>query len=148
MRRKRPRYKSSMKMDKGKILTYRQIVLLKLLNYSRSSKEVIFSKRTYDFTEEEWKYLNSLVKNNCCWFGGNTTRSITTERAKVHKSKLGLRQEFPLITHASTNHRIYKLHDKNIKKYLLATLLKKHKSEADKILLQIKQDYNINLIRG
>ncbi|MBW3011364.1 hypothetical protein KY326_04040 [Candidatus Woesearchaeota archaeon] len=132
-------------MDNKYDLTFRQIVLLKLLQASTET----FQKRTFVpklLNAKEWKYCNSLVDGNCLWFGGQTTRKETTKRAVVHHSELGFENKLKLITHADASHRTYKMDKDNIKRYLLATLSKKYNfGVLPKILDGIEEEYQINL---
>lgn len=133
-------------MDDNKFdLTFRQIVLLKLLQASNET----FQKRTFVpglMSPKEWKYCNSLVDGNCLWFGGQTVRKNTIERAKVHHEELGFDNKLKLITHADASHRTYKMNKENIKRYLLATLSKKHTfGVLPKILDEIEEEYQVNL---
>ena len=127
-------------------LTERQKVLLKLLRHSDDTGVTIFKKRTFPFTEKEWKFLNSLVDGNCLWFGGMTTRKNTKERAKVHRENLGFDNEMKMITHTDVSHRTYQLHRENIVRYLLTTISKKvNLSKLDGVLTDIEDEYKTNL---
>jgi hypothetical protein len=124
-------------------LTFRQKVLLELLNYN----EPTFRKRTFvplKFQQREWKYCNSLVFSNCQWFGGTTTRKKSTERGKVHMKELGFDGQVRLIEHAD---RVYRLNKDNIRKYLLATISKKANFTSGLLgeIDAIEKEYNVKL---
>jgi len=126
-------------------LTYRQKVLIKLLQYDGQT----FTKRSFVpglMDQRDWKYTNSLVDGNCLWFGGRTTRKDTKERGRVHQKELGFRNRIKLIQHADASHRTYRMNKDNIKKYLLATISKKVIfTKVDTAIESIEKEFEVKL---
>jgi hypothetical protein len=126
-------------------LTYRQVVLLKLL----SSDEIVFKKRTFVpklLSQKEWKYCNSLVDGNCMWFGGHTTRKDSKTRGKVHQKNLGLGRQLKLIVHNNPTHTEYKMNKDAIKQYLLTTLSRKfNMRKLSKVISELEEEFSVDL---
>jgi len=126
-------------------LTYRQMALILLLKSRRN----LFTKKTFVPTlmdQKLWKYTNSLVENNCLWFGGRTTRKNSKDRKHIHQAELGFEKNMNLIEHMDDTHRVYKINRDNIKRYLLACLAKKYQfTELEEIIGQIEKKYKIVL---